>query len=231
MKTMITSFILLCLCNGAVYAQDDERAQRRQFFDDLRSCNVAGITADLKNDPSLAHLYDTQGIYDPPLVVAVESDCPAAARLLLRYGAYPNHGNDATGKYPLILAAAKRNTGEIYDWSDFIKDIAPISPVNQKNKYGETALIVAVKKGIVENVQLILDYSNAAFFLNARDDSGLTASMWASKNNDALIANIINAYDRQTGNMQGALAIAGTKENKEMSPLLSKADNALDQSL
>ncbi len=149
------------------------------------------ITAVIKNDLAMVveliiagarfDVYDKQG--NTPLMIAVQKNYHQIIKKLIQHGALSNK-QDAS----LAIAAGKNNL-ELVDL--LIKADANL---NAQNRFGNTALLIAVERGYDSILEALL---KAGADVNIKNSDGITALMIAAKKgNAAYLDRLLNAGAR-----------------------------------
>lgn len=105
-----------------------------------------------------------------------------------------------------------------------VKEVKNILDINAKDANGDTALIFAVKKPIV-NIDILKMLIHSGADLNAQNNDGATALIWATiLNHKEVVKILIDAgADLNVRPSSTALIIAVAKNHREIAKMLIKA--------
>ena len=132
------------------FVETENKGYVLEFY--VNSNDIESLKTILKLYPQHIDTYNTEYFGETPLFNATETDNYEISKFLLENGADVDAANFEDNTTPLINSSYNNNIKITQLLLDYDADI------NKTNKYGDTALHWACRKGYIDIVRLLLDY-------------------------------------------------------------------------
>ena len=132
------------------FIETENKGYVLEFY--VNSNDIESLKTILKLHPEHVDTYNTEYFGETPLFNATETDNYEISKFLLEKGADVDAANFEDNTTPLINSSYNNNIKITQLLLDYDADI------NKTNKYGDTALHWACRKGYIDIVKLLLDY-------------------------------------------------------------------------